>query len=307
MSWAIWPCMSQPPKSSVTKPTPASHSRRASSICWARRLLPYRSRVRGSSRVTSNASRARLSSRSYACVSKLSRPCIRPVRSTSRLSVSNACSRLRRSARRSSVTWRFMLLRRVAAGVERGVGGAEPAGAVAEDAAEADVVGQAGRGVVGAAMAGHDRADAGLVLALAVVGRREIVAGHDPVRAAAVAAVVWANERTNANLSAMRAMRVKTLPSSDAGQVGWQRRRWCCGIRPARPSSDRRFRRASGRRRARARRRRCCAWAGPARRRERGRGAGRAASGRPCRGRRFCSKSRRVVPLQSVCRRLDHS
>src|SRR5262249_31237458 len=65
----------------------------------------------------------------------------------------------------------------VAADVERGVGGAQPGGAVAEDAADADVGRQAGAGVAGAAVPRQDGAHARLDWRLAVVRRREVVAG----------------------------------------------------------------------------------------------------------------------------------
>src|SRR5262249_59543232 len=77
----------------------------------------------------------------------------------------------------------------IAGGVEGGVGGAEPARAIAEDAADADIRGQTGLGVIGATMARDDGAHAGLVLALAVVGGREIIASHGPVGAAARARI----------------------------------------------------------------------------------------------------------------------
>ncbi len=76
-----------------------------------------------------------------------------------------------------------------AAHVERGERGAEPGRTVAKSGAGAGIGGQAADRVVGAAKARDDGADAGLVLAAAVVGLREVVAGHNPVRAAAVAAV----------------------------------------------------------------------------------------------------------------------
>ena len=111
----------------------------------------------------------------------------------------------------------------VAGDVERGVGRAEPRGAVAEGAAGADVGRQAGGGVVGAAVAGDDGADAGLALAAAVVGLREVVAGHHPVGAAAVAAVAVGEGADDGQLVGALGHFREDAAELDAGQTGRRR------------------------------------------------------------------------------------
>ena len=111
MPWAIGPCMSQPPKCSVTKPTPASHSRRASSICCARPVAVQVARAAAISRLTSKTSRARLEHQ----VERLRLEAVQPLHQAAAVDFAvervEGLQQRRRSARRSSVTCRFMLLR----------------------------------------------------------------------------------------------------------------------------------------------------------------------------------------------------
>ena len=184
--------MSQPPKCSVTKPTPASHSRRASSICWPR---PARAvEVAGARLFAGDVERLRgpgSGCRSNAWVSKLSRPGIRPVRSTSRLSVSNASEQAAAIARGGrGVTCEVHVVAGVAGGVERGD---RPSRARPGRRRGCRRGGRRSAGRCGGLLAPRWRARMeprpGLIGRHAVVGGRIVVAGHDPVGAAAVAGV----------------------------------------------------------------------------------------------------------------------
>ncbi len=200
--------------------------------------------------------------------------------------VSKDLSRPLRSPSRPSSTFGTMLRCGIAADVERGVGRAEPGRAVTEDAAQPDIRGQAGASVAGAAMTGKDGADAGLDRRLAVVGGREVVAGHHPVRAAAVAGVVVGERADKGHLVGMLAPSAGT-PRRSRCRGHWSSRPpRCCGTRPGRSSWDRRFQRGWARRRARARRPRCSWWPSRWPSRRRGIGEDRATSIRPGRERR---------------------
>ena len=103
MRLSIWLCMSQPPYESVTNPQPASHKRRARSIC-SPKPLPYFSSVVALSFLMLNASGAPPITRLNACCSKRSMPSIAPERSMSLLSRSRLANSMRRSPTRCSGT-----------------------------------------------------------------------------------------------------------------------------------------------------------------------------------------------------------
>src|SRR5262249_13313353 len=123
----------------------------------------------------------------------LSLEAVQPLHQTG--SINLAIKRIERAEQATAFTQAFQgdlqvhVVAGVAAGIKRTKGRPEPAWAVAENAADANIIGQTGGGIVGPTIAGHDRAKPGLVLRLTVVRRREIVAGHDPVSAAAMARV----------------------------------------------------------------------------------------------------------------------
>ena len=108
----------------------------------------------------------------------------------------------------------------VPARVERRVGAAEPGGPVAEDAAEADVGRHAAGRVVGAANARQDGAEAGLDRRHAIVGRREVIPGHDEVRAAAVTGIVVRERAHEGHLVGVLGDLREDAADLDAGDVG---------------------------------------------------------------------------------------
>src|SRR5207248_2319005 len=119
-----------------------------------------------------------------------------------------------------SIEWRLerQVIATFAGDIERRIRSAEPGRPIAEDAVEANVGWQSGRSSH-PALASKDRAHARLVLPAAVVGRDEVVAGHDEVRAAAVAGVAVRERMEERKLIGAGGDLLERAADLDAGEL----------------------------------------------------------------------------------------